>query len=183
MKSDLKKLYQKIYSERLHNYGEAEFDRCPGVRYLPIYKEYLLSHVYDFGCGTNDTLKEIEKLNPFCFTFGIDWGSEQAHCKEDITKYFNQEIMREPSTALCLDVLEHIADQDLPGLILNLNSCSNQVISVHSGSSVVDGVELHINQKPIPEWHRLIGKWFDIEEFVYLDGAFDRGLFITERKV
>ena len=55
-------LYQHLYDDPLLRYGDATFNRCPGVRFLPLYKHWLESYVFDFGCGRGHTVIAMKRL-------------------------------------------------------------------------------------------------------------------------
>lgn len=68
--------------------------------------------------------------------------------------------LRKYNTSLCIDVFEHIVDLDQ--LIKNMQQTQKQVITVFSGSSIEDDVELHLNIKTIREWDHFISNHFNI---------------------
>ena len=152
-------LYQKIYDDPNLKYGQAKFDRCPGTRYFPKYKTWLVGSVVDLGCGTGDTVKHLTRKGyP---AQGFDWIEPRlANCaKADITRHIDLSAY---DTALALDVFEHLTDDQLAGLCTNMRQCDWQVITVANGSSKVYGVELHVNRKSIEEWQDFLSDWFFI---------------------
>ena len=163
----MREIYQEIYSKNLANYGRADKDRCPGVRLFPQYRHWLKGLIIDMGSGTGDTVRAMRQAG-----YQVD-GMDQVSLDNgmlvgDIT--VSTPLLEEYDTAVCIDVMEHISDEDLTGLMMNLQKCQRQVITVYSGSNlaVVNGkrVELHINQKPMAVWDRLIKAAFIIKETI-----------------
>ena len=73
-------------------------------------------------------------------------------------------------TAICIDVLEHITDDRLPGLFENLKQADHQVVTVYCGPSKERGYnqQLHPNVKTPSEWATLLSEHFDIAETIQL---------------
>ncbi len=55
---DSASLYQQIYDDNPW-YGNADQGRCPGVRLLPEYQDWLISPVLDMGCGRGQTVEQL----------------------------------------------------------------------------------------------------------------------------
>jgi hypothetical protein len=150
-------LYESLYNDKSLHYGSAKHNRCPGVRYLPRYEHWLMGGVIDLGCGNGDTVRALRaKGIPAA---GVDWieQPENEHYLYggfDITT--SDFVLEQFKTSICLDVFEHINDEDLIGLISNMKKTQRQVITTFTGSHVVNGVELHINQKSPGQWQEFI---------------------------
>ena len=85
------------------------------------------------------------------------------------------------STALCIDVFEHIKDVPLIGLMDNMKKCKTQIISIHNGPSTEGGgVELHINKKSFDAWERMLNKHFKIKKKIKIHLV--QMLYICERR-
>ena len=144
-----RELYQHLYEDGMLNYGSAAHRRCPGVKFYEFYKDELTSPVFDFGCGRGDTVRFLKEK-------GFEaHGADQIDLENemdiaDITK----PMTIDAETALCLDVFEHLSDEDLKGLIKNMLKCSKQIISVHNGPAFEIGCDkgLHINKKTFQAW-------------------------------
>lgn len=160
-----RELYQRIYEES-DWYGNSALDRCPGTRLFPLYEKWLGKRVIDLGCGRGDT---VELLNRSGFDAS---GVDQVHCAENMLRgdiTLPLEFASEFDTALCIDVIEHLTDDQVKGLSHNLLATENQVFSIHNGSSIYKGTELHINRKPFTEWNNILELDFEIldEELVH----------------
>jgi hypothetical protein len=168
--------YQEIYDKNSW-YGNAEEGRCPGVRLLPKYIHWLSDKVVDLGCGRGGTAMAIRKMGLSCD--GIDMIKCHPDMKVgDITKPLD---LSEYSTAICMDVFEHIPDTPLIGLMENMAKVDRCAFSIHNGpSSAGNGVELHVNRKLFEDWRPILRKYFDIVEEVRIKG--DQFLFICTRK-
>jgi SAM-dependent methyltransferase len=156
--TDTASLYQKIYDENSW-YGNAELDRCPGVRLLPHFVDWLEGPVLDLGCGRGHTVEHLQDLG-----FAAD-GIDQISCHAemlvgDITKPI-QDIQKY-SSVVCMDCIEHLYDEQLEGLFDNMKNVKRQAFSIHNGESNGTGVELHVNRLSFVEWSERIRKHFDI---------------------
>ena len=173
--------YKAIYKDKHLKYGQAEHDRCPGVRYFPRYMNWICSPVLDLGCGTGDTVRLL-KRNCFLAT-GYDWIPvlPEVGQQADITEPLPMILLLNVSSSICIDVFEHVDDRGITGILKNLARTNRQAITVHTGSHVVHGVELHINQKPVEEWRELIGQYLKIRSQEPL--ASNRFLFLCEKRL
>ena len=151
--------FQKIY-ESTEWYGNARENRCPSVRLLPYFESYLKGTIVELGCGRGHLVELLSNKGFDCC------GYDQIDLKNgmlvgDIT----QPLPISGDVAICIDCIEHIYDKDLEGLYENLKKFSTQILSVHNGPSIHNGVELHINKKPHSEWESIItSKGFKIKD-------------------
>ena len=138
--------FEDIYNDN-DWYGNAHIDRCPGVRLLPRYKDFLIPVVVDLGCGRGHTVDKMNELG--IEAIGYDLIEKSNSCMVgDITKPLDFEA----KTCVCMDVIEHIEDEGLIGLFENFKKCERRVFSVHNGTSMLGDVDLHINKKPFEDW-------------------------------
>jgi len=156
----MQELYQKLYEDESLNYGRADKNRCPGVRSFPFYEKYLESPVIDLGCGRGDTVRRIKEAG--YEAQGVDQiDLSNGMLVGDATTFdcSNQ------GTALCIDVLEHLDDDELHEILTNMSKAKRQIVQVHTGSSKEPGhpEELHINQKSESAWDEIIRKHFQFQ--------------------
>jgi len=171
-------LYQALYDDATLHYGSAKHNRCPGVRYLPKYLAHLISPIIDLGCGTGDTIRALQEKG--FVAQGMDWIDRGLnHEVADITKPQDLSIYE---TAICIDVLEHITDDKLMGLIQNLQQVMHQVVTVHCASSRERGYpqELHTNIKTQKEWVEFLVQHFEVDDVITL--APHRFMYLMRRK-
>jgi hypothetical protein len=170
-----RELYQHLYEDRMLNYGSAAHNRCPGVKFFADYEYYLEGPVFDWGCGRGDTVALLREHGHYATGMDqIDLDNEML--VGDITQ--PQIVMHEGSshsvpykTALCIDVFEHLADEDLEGLIANMLTSEKQIISVHTGTAYEPGCKknLHINRKSFVDWHAFLeSQGLEIVRFLQL---------------
>jgi SAM-dependent methyltransferase len=160
--SGTKDLYQRIY-ETEDWYGNAEIDRCPGVRLLPLYRHWLRGRVMDIGCGRGHTVQRLREEGIEADGIDqIDLGNGML--VGDITRPL--ELAGRYGTALCIDVIEHIDDEGVSRLFENFAQCERQAFSIHNGESICNGEDLHINRKPFEEWRRIIEARFELVEAI-----------------
>ena len=156
-----KDIYQNIY-EKHDYYGNAEIDRCPGVRLMPLYQHHLIPKVLDIGCGRGHTCKALNESG--IAATGIDLVSLNNGMQVgDATQPLD---MSDYSSVVCIDVIEHLTDVQVEGLFNNMLKVKRQAFSIFWGSDIVDGVQLHINQKRHSEWRKIIEAKFKIIEDV-----------------
>jgi len=171
--SSMQELYQHLYEDPMLCYGQAGMRRCPGVRFYPEYKDYLKGRVFDFGSGTGDTVRylrnegwDAEGMDQVSLDNGMLVGNI---CEPQTVEGFD--------TAICIDVFEHILDDELRVLMENMKQMSRQIISVHTGPGRERGckTDLHINRKSFKAWREFLD--FEIVEFRQLGKQ--RGIFFT----
>lgn len=170
-------LYQNLYDNPNLHYGQAAYDKCPGVYFIPHYLEYLKSPIIDIGCGTGDTVRAMQKAG--FVAQGMDWidrGLNHIVC--DITEPQDLSIYE---TTICIDVFEHITDDKLIGLVHNMQQAPRQVVTVHCGPSSKWGynVQLHLNIKTPEQWVTYLSQYFDIVKTIHMGGV--RYLYLMER--
>jgi hypothetical protein len=169
-----KKAWQDIY-ENLEWAGSAKHDRCPGARVLKKYKEilkWLNGPIMDLGCGRGDTVRYMRSLN--IKADGVDQVSiDEGMSVADITKPFD---LSGYNSIVCFDVIEHIPEEQIEGLLENMSKVKRQAFTIHNGSSCMErkawhgvkdknliGTELHVNRRPFKEWDKILSKWFSIK--------------------
>ena len=174
--ADSKQLYQKIYDDNPW-YGDAEEGRCPGVRLLPQYQDWLIGPVIDLGCGRGHT---VEKLREEGFEAeGIDQIKKHPEMMVgDITKPI--ENLGRFKSAVCVDCIEHLYDDQVQGLFANMKQVQRQAFSIHNGESTGTGQELHVNRRPFEQWRTIIEEHFVIEKEIALHNM--QMLYLTKRK-
>jgi hypothetical protein len=144
---NLKELYQSIYNKH-KTYGRGT--SCPAVREFNSYRHYLTSPVCDLGSGSGETV-ELLQANGIG-AVGFDYVKSGANIVCDITELLP---LHGFSSGICFDVLEHIPKDKLPGIIQNFKQVPVWAICINNLSSVLDGVELHINRQSYIDW----GEW------------------------
>jgi SAM-dependent methyltransferase len=174
--ADSKDLYQKIYDENPW-YGDADEGRCPGVRLLPQYQDWLIGPVIDLGCGRGHTVERLRELG--FEASGIDQISKHPDMLVgDITKPIKN--LSRFQTAVCVDCIEHLYDEQVHGLFANMKQVQRQAFSIHNGESTGTGQELHVNRRPFAQWRKIIERNFVIEKEIELHGK--QMLYLTSSK-
>jgi len=156
-------LYERVYKE-IKGYGKANKNHCPGIRLYSHYKEYLEAPIVDLGSGTGETVDFLN--NNKLVAHGYDWIEPRSEfCdKQDITK--NLDLSRN-LTATSFDVIEHLTNNQVKNLFINMSACENQIFTIANTPSIVKlkngkEVDLHINKKPFNVWRGIIVDYFDI---------------------
>lgn len=152
-------LYQELYDRKDIHYGDHDHDRCPAMRYWPLYSKYVRYPLIDVGCGRGQIVRELVRKS--AEAYGIDWikqDTANGHITiGDITKLKD---LSKYQTALCIDVLEHLNEKDIVKVLKALKTAKSCVIMIYSGSAKEPGCEeeLHITNKPIEWWDKLMQK-------------------------
>lgn len=174
MVDDARKFYQHLYADTDYNWG-ANKGKCPGVKWFPLYKDWLYGYIYDWGCGNGETVYFLRDKG-FVIN-GMDWVKlNNDMTVGDITDKHN--IVSD--TALCIDVLEHIPEIKINQVLENMFGTIHQVINVSNAPSIVENVELHVTKKPIEWWENKLSKYFKI--FKRLKPRVQDMLFLCEGK-
>ncbi len=173
--ADSKNLYQKIYDDNPW-YGNAEEGRCPGVRLMPHYMDWLTGRVIDLGCGRGQT---VEKLREMGFDAeGIDQIKKHPGMRVgDITKPIDD--IAKFDSAVCVDCIEHLYDDQVEGLFANMKQVRRQAFSIHNGESTGTGQELHVNRRSFDQWRSIIESHFSISEEIDINE--NQVLYLTSR--
>ena len=173
---DSAQLYQQIYDENPW-YGNADEGRCPGVRLLPQFKDWLVGPVLDLGCGRGQTVKELQSRG--FEAEGIDQVKINSAMRVgDITRPIAG--IEQFKSVICIDCIEHLYDDQVIGLFENMKRVERQAFSVHNGESTGTGLELHINRKSFAEWDTLIRQHFDIAAVIKIHE--EQMLYLTATK-
>ena len=172
-----KDLYQKIYDDNPW-YGDASEGRCPGVRLLPQYQDWLIGPVIDLGCGRGHAVQAIKELG--FEAEGIDQIKNNPQMMVgDITKPLDD--MQRFSSAVCIDCIEHLYDHQVDGLFANMKQVERQAFSIHNGESTGTGQELHVNRRSFDQWRTIIEEHFVIQREIQLHD--NQVLYLTKRIV
>lgn len=172
----MKELYQNIY-DKLDWYGNSHTNNCPGVRFIPYYEHHLMSPILDLGCGRGHTVQKLREkwFNAFGMDF-IELNNDMF--VGDITQELD---MTQYNTSLCIDVFEHLTDEQVRGVLENMSKTARQVISVTNNSSIHLGKELHINIKSFESWYSFINEYLNIKTTVPIKEY--TMLFLCERRL
>lgn len=173
---DSASLYQKIYDDNPW-YGDAEQGRCPGVRLLPSYQEWLIEPVMDLGCGRGQTVNHLRQLG--LAADGMDQIKINSEMRvgnitepiEDLNNY---------NTVVCIDCIEHLYKDQVLGLFENMKQVKHQAFSIHNGESTGTGQELHVNRMSFDDWADLISQHFDIVNTIAIHD--EQMLYLTQSK-
>ena len=169
-------LYQKIYDDNPW-YGDAEEGRCPGVRLLPEYQDWLLEPIFDLGCGRGQTVEHLRGLG--LQADGIDQIRKNPDMRVgDITKPISD--IGAYNSVVCIDCIEHLYEDQVLGLFENMKHVKRQAFSIHNGESTGTGQELHVNRRSFQDWAILIRKHFDIAAAVEVHK--EQMLYLTQSK-
>lgn len=169
-------LYQKIYDDNPW-YGDAEEGRCPGVRLLPEYQDWLLEPVLDLGCGRGQTVEHLRSLG--FQAEGIDQIKNNPNMRVgDITKPISD--VSGFNSVICIDCIEHLYEDQVTGLFENMKQTKRQAFSIHNGESTGTGQELHVNRRSFQDWATLIRKHFEIAAAIQIHK--EQMLYLTQSK-
>ncbi len=169
-------LYQRIYDDNPW-YGDADQGRCPGVRLLPQYKNWLLEPVLDLGCGRGQTVEHLRELGMAAE------GMDQIKCNPEMRVGNITEPIADITnfkSVVCVDCIEHLFEAEVLGLFANMKQVKRQAFSIHNGESTGTGQELHVNRRSFDDWARLIEAHFEIAETIVIHE--EQMLYLTSSK-
>lgn len=177
----MQEIYQDLYDNT--NYGKAIKNRCPAVRSIDKYKDWLIDNIIDLGCGSGDTVKKIRGLG--FVADGVDYITyDNDMIVGDITK---ETDLSEYNSCICVDVFEHIQDKGIKQILKNIQGLKHQVISINNKSSINNSsiiesnTELHINIKSFKEWENIISQYINIKSIIEIS-SYSR-IYLCEKKV
>ncbi len=173
---DSVEVYQQIYDENPW-YGDAEQGRCPGVRLLPQYIDWLIGPVMDLGCGRGQTVAKIRERG--IEAEGVDQIRSNPEMRVgDITKPI--EDLDRFKSVVCVDCIEHLYDVQVDGLFENMKKVQRQAFSIHNGPSSDTGKELHVNRMSFIDWSKKIREHFDIAAAIQIHP--EQMLYLTQSR-
>ena len=161
-----------MYTREFHK--SIENDEYPqAVRLAEYISKYMKCDSFiDFGCSTGLYLREIQLKMPTISTTGYEFSKDavdNALCKNivqvDLTNKLEAE--KTPNTlGLCLEVLEHIDEQNSKAVLENIVSMCDKLI--FSAAIPGQGGVGHINCRPKIDW---IKKFHELGWVVDLDAT------------
>ncbi|MES2790047.1 MAG: glycosyltransferase, partial [Planctomycetota bacterium] len=138
---------------------------CDAISALGPHAESLL----DVGTGRGDFLRIAQGTFPGLHLLGVDVGRFHqqpiSHLNVDLCSDGGREVIQQLrfDVISCLDVLEHLPESDLAQVLSSLaTACQWAVVTVANHSDMLDGVELHLTQRPAEWWRSLLGDFFEI---------------------
>ena len=154
---DTKDIYQDIY-DTLRWYGDASKGRCPGVRLLPHYQPWIIPKAIDLGCGRGHTVKAIRELGLDCDGIDqVDLGNDMM-----VGSIMVDLDMSSYNTAICIDVIEHLEDDQVEKLFCNMAKVKRQIFAIHNGKGTEKGTVLHVNRKNFADWDKVVENHFQV---------------------
>ena len=142
--------YRRLY--RSTNYDMRSSRRGPA--FWESIRDLLMPPVVDLGCGRGHFVQWVKGQGLGCL--GVDWVDAGADIVADITQPLDMGGYR---TATAFDVLEHVPDGGLDGVLANLAMPERWVITVdNKPSRLWLGRQLHVTRLSWPEWRRRLGR-------------------------
>jgi hypothetical protein len=168
MTNDNVMLYNKLHADERY-YGESS------IGWLPLIHHYILDlnpkSILDYGCGKSTLMERISghNISKYRFDPAIPELSIMPNEKVDMI--------------LCIDVLEHIPENELDDTLFKIRSLSANVFfnisCVSSSTKLPDGSNAHCTVHAADWWQMRLKKHFDIVENVYKSKK--RAIIITWR--
>jgi hypothetical protein len=147
----------------MYNYDfhkSIENEELPQAKRLSQYivKNLRPSVFLDFGCSTGIYLREFKSLSPHTTSKGFEFSEEAvkgAVCDDvvqcDLTQDLDME-KKENTLSICLEVLEHISDDDWKPVLSNITKLSDKIL--FSAAFPGQGGTGHINCRLKIDWIR-----------------------------
>lgn len=147
--------YQRLYHTT--DYDVRSSRRGPA--FWESIRDLLVPPVADLGCGRGHFARWAREDGLDCV--GIDWvdaGADQVAdiaAPLDLTRYH---------TATAFDVLEHVPDEALDGVLTNLAVPGRWIVTVdNKPSRLWLGRQLHVTRLSWPDWRTRLGRLLVIE--------------------
>ena len=171
-----KQMHNSGYKKIDGSYVEQDksFNGISTIPYAPIIKKiidkYNLTSLLDYGCGKAEFYYNNFKLKNIDYpSFREFWGIDIDLYDPCYVKYnvLNQD--KKYDIVLCIDVLEHIPEEDISAILSLLSSLSNKYIflNVSCNEAVAlmpNGENAHINVKDPKWWYEKILQIIKIRE-------------------
>lgn len=171
------KYYEMLYNDPELKYGDSEHGTCPAMNMRKHTVEWLKPPVVDLGCGRGQYVEYLRARG--WKATGMDW--IEYNPKMEVRDIAQPLLLGGFKSAHCIDVFEHIDDNGVTEILLNMIVTKRQAISVFCGpSSRGKGVELHINIKTPIDWAIKIAHYLDIHDIIQVNKK--QYLFLTKQK-
>lgn len=160
------KLYDDLYNKTEYGKDGA------ALKNFHFFEKWIDPPFADVGCGRGNLVKRAKLKGQSAHGYDIISGRFQFQSPEALKMYgehFSYETditkpldLSKYTTAICIDVLEHITEKAIPQVLKNLATAEKQVISVADiPDKSTDGL-LHITVKPFDWWAEQIVQQMEI---------------------
>jgi len=180
--------YLKTYNKLFNTYGYNNHTHREPRFLFTIHhlKKFNLKSLIDIGTGSGDMLEVIQKLFPNADLTAVDLNNYHnldrvTHINADLTiKSDREKLTGRYNVLTCLDCLEHFEEphiQDILGTFALLSDTF--LFSIANHSDMIDGVELHLTQKPSIWWSNRLSEFFEI---TYFESLYNDTLYLYKCK-
>jgi hypothetical protein len=147
--------YDRLF--RTTAYNQRSLKR--GRMFFESVADLLQPPIVDLGCGRGLFVRMARLAGLACD--GIDWAGPGADIVADITRPLD---LSRYHTATCFGTLEHIPEELLDGVLINLARCPRFAVTIHNGPAKRWlGRQLHVTQMDWPAWRERLGRFLVIK--------------------
>lgn len=166
--------YEKIYTNIFNKY--KNYNSNTSVSYQ-VAKSFLdlkikeCNSIADIGTGKGNLINLIKQDKKYfnlkinCYDldlfFNIKKYKNLTFKKINLVDKNSLNVIEKVDFLFCLDVLEHIEENYIDSILEKLSQKSKYTFfTIANHSDVFDGVELHLIQKDVEYWNKLIKKYY-----------------------
>lgn len=162
-----KEVYKNLFKNL--NWYNSDVD-CYNYKYVinELNKINKFSSILDIGTGRGNLVKLILKHYPNIKISTSD--IENFHnidvnfYKIDLTDINSLKNIEKHDIITCTDVLEHLPENNIKNVIEAFSKkCKFAIFTIANHSEVINGVELHLIQKDLDFWQKIIKEFFEIK--------------------
>ena len=154
-------IYNGIYSANPNYCGDYGLKD----KYVDAYAAKIGGKILDAGCGQGIHLKRLLKQGRDVFGLEVSEICCQKYLQgvphecSDIAAFCRKN--RKFDGVICMDVLEHLAEDDLDEVLKGLSAVApSACFGIANHSDVQNGVELHVIQKDSSWWEKKLSKYY-----------------------
>ena len=166
---EYRKVYDEIFKKESYNVHDSDIDRYHFVIDEVINNNF--KTIIDISSGKGNLIKLLLNLNQDLKITSTDINKYHSFDVEffeiDLSNNIanNENLKNKKYDILtCLDVLEHLEEKYIDGILKSFSLLSNRVLlNIANHSDIQNGVELHLTQKNFEWWNSKIENYFNIE--------------------
>jgi len=155
--------YRKAEQDKYINAYQKDNYRMGGLRKADAERtvqQLMPTSMLDVGCGRGEMLDFAKSLGADT-VIGIEVVPQLVAARDDVLPGEGWQLPFDDNSfdvVTCFDVMEHLLPGDDILTLQELSRVASRAVAVSANNkdSWDDGVQLHINKRPYPEWERLI---------------------------
>jgi 2-polyprenyl-3-methyl-5-hydroxy-6-metoxy-1,4-benzoquinol methylase len=172
------KIYQNVFKNNKNYNSDHSISYQKGMFFLQsIMAETKINSITDIGSGKGNLIRKITELySNKIFSYDLECFYDAKAFNDVEFKKLNLatseiENIEKVDFLFCLDVLEHLEEKHIDNILFNFSKKAKHLfLTIANHSDIIDGIELHLIQKPNYFWNEKINKYFKILNY---ESAYD----------